>query len=464
MNIILIRSLVAAAGGFSGFLFGLWRRRFREGKYIRKGLVEVLGAAVAGSLLDWLGPPAQLVMAFAAGLAWSLLCQQFRAWLTAGIERDLTALQRWWPKYSQHQGDTLQADRRLAVSWPATFWSKVFHRVGLSDLSDARLAAYERYRAKLAWDILPSDRFRRRRTNPKRPPWWRTRRGLPFAGIALAGTLAYVLVLVSNPNYPHLRYEHLIQLLVILLLFLLCPDPRVDENKEPDETEAARCFARQWYAFQASWVLLYGLFFLGATFPAGPPLGFPPAPPGRRAPVWELATHFASNLNTYFLVMCFLILHDPPTISSRRRPLAARVWALGLALVAALTAAEACCHFLDGEHSNVWIDRINWVAGFAGGVALALLVGRLESDFIKPPIWLIAALYFYSVIQGAHGTFRTTVRMERLLLSLALPLKCLLLMLVAWFLESDRLLSYMRAVRGLQMEEELPDGAPGKPG
>src|SRR5207237_206054 len=51
VDAVLTGSLSAAAGGLSSFLVGLVRRRLRNDKHLRKALVEVAGAALAGAFL-----------------------------------------------------------------------------------------------------------------------------------------------------------------------------------------------------------------------------------------------------------------------------------------------------------------------------------------------------------------------------------------------------------------------------
>jgi hypothetical protein len=461
VNDLFIWSLAAAVGGLCGFLLGLRYGSFKQDRYLRKGLLEILGAGLTGSLLALPALVLQIPTAFVAGLAWSFLCQRLRNLLTTRIVDALTPLRKWWLEYCHKPGDTPDAERQLAVAWPTIFWSQILHGVGLTNLSNGQLTAYEKYRAELAYRIECSDTSRRRQARPSQQPSWLWNRGLLLVSIALVGTTVYVLVLTSKADYSHLDYEHLIQALVIFLLFLASPDPVIDEYRNPDEADAAKSFCRYWRAFQASWVLLYVVFFLGAIIPATRPGGSGEVPAADRDPGWEVATHFAYNVNTYLLVMCFLVLHDPPYISSKHTPTVTRARLIGPAAVIAFTAAEAWCYAHDRAGAIVWI---NWLTGFAGGVALALVVGRLESKLINTPILLIVALYFYAVIQGAMGSFRGAEDVKHTLLSLALPLKCLLLVCVAWFTDSGKLFSYMTDVRILQSPAEDTVNAPGKTG
>jgi hypothetical protein len=90
---------------------------------------------------------------------------------------------------------------------------------------------------------------------------------------------------------------------------------------------------------------------------------------------------------------------------------------------------------------------------------LALLVGRLESKYIDPPVWLITALYSYAVIQGALGAFGvgeadgSSMGLQAVMLYCGFALKCLLFLFVAWVMESGLLLSYMRSVREVNRQQ-----------
>src|SRR5207244_6329445 len=180
-------------------------------------------------------------------------------------------------------------------------------------------------------------------------------------------------------------------------------------------------------------------------------LGLFTLPTDRHSPVWEIVTNLVNNVNTFFVVVCLFALYDPPSMSSREGPINKWGRTCGMAVVFMLTAAETMCYMFGWVRHIVWFK---WISGFGGGVGLAMLAGRLGSKYIGPPVWLIPLLYFYSVIQGAMGGFGASEDLERVMLFLALALKCLLLIFVAWVLESQKLLDYMFEVRKLTLRQE----------
>jgi hypothetical protein len=434
MDDILTRSLSGSVGGLVSLIVGLSCRRFRNDKYLRKALVEILGAALAGAFLPLSSLPLQIVVPFLTGLAWSQICQWRRDWLTQRVEQTVTSLGVWL-KADRNPAETSEANRKLAVQWPPVLWGKALHGVGLSNLSDEQIAAYETYRAQVAWGAHFS-RMPKKDGSYQRH-WWITERAWPLITIIAAGTGAYAAAGIGAYFFGltfALNFTPLVQALVILLLFLRIPDPLVDACKSPDETEAAMHFYRYWCAAQASWVFFYLIRFGMAMMPD-------------RA--WEIPNLFLDNLNSYFIFMCFFVLHDPPFLSSRDEPLSTRAPAIGMVVVVALTVAQTLCYLSGWERH---IDYFYWICGCAGGVGLALLVGHLGSRFFDPmaPVWVIALLYFYVVIQGALGVPGLAEQLNQFSLFLALVLKFLLLLYVTWLLESDLLLSYMIHVRSYQ--------------
>jgi hypothetical protein len=103
---------------------------------------------------------------------------------------------------------------------------------------------------------------------------------------------------------------------------------------------------------------------------------------------------------------------------------------------------------------------LNLASGIAGGIAMALYVGRLQSKFLGPSPRLVIALYSYTAIQSLFVFLvegpeamvvsinaATVTSVAVILINVALILKCLLYLYMAWLFQSGRLLFYFVRVR-----------------
>jgi hypothetical protein len=88
------------------------------------------------------------------------------------------------------------------------------------------------------------------------------------------------------------------------------------------------------------------------------------------------------------------------------------------------------------------------VSGMANGVALALLVGRVDSKFIDSPRAVVAVLYLYAIIQPLWP-FLGAEPYRAILSTMALLLKVLLFLFVTFTVESGLLTWYFVQVRRL---------------
>ena len=86
-------------------------------------------------------------------------------------------------------------------------------------------------------------------------------------------------------------------------------------------------------------------------------------------------------------------------------------------------------------------------SGVAGAIAMALLVGRLQSKFLGPRLWLLIALYSYTAIQPLFLYLEKNDIWAVVLIDFALILKCLLYLYTAWLFQSGDLLFYFARVR-----------------
>lgn len=88
------------------------------------------------------------------------------------------------------------------------------------------------------------------------------------------------------------------------------------------------------------------------------------------------------------------------------------------------------------------------LSGVLGGIFMALLFGRLQSQFLKPPFLLVFSLFSYAVIQSLFPFLEREKVLIIILVNLALFLKCLLSLYHNWMFESERLLFYLMETKG----------------
>jgi tetratricopeptide (TPR) repeat protein len=112
------------------------------------------------------------------------------------------------------------------------------------------------------------------------------------------------------------------------------------------------------------------------------------------------------------------------------------------------------------------------ISGLAGGVTLALFVGRVQSKFLGPSTWLPIALYFYVALQSLYIAIAQTRTSGALIIECALILKCLLFLYITWLFKSGRFLFYFVRVKTiyeganphwktffLNLDRTLPEGS-----
>jgi len=87
------------------------------------------------------------------------------------------------------------------------------------------------------------------------------------------------------------------------------------------------------------------------------------------------------------------------------------------------------------------------LTGIASGVFMALYVGRLQSKFIGPHMWVVYLLYSYTAIQPLVLYLKDNPEWAWIILDATLFLKCLLYLYMAWLFESGLLLFYFARIK-----------------
>lgn len=153
-----------------------------------------------------------------------------------------------------------------------------------------------------------------------------------------------------------------------------------------------------------------------------------------------------NNWNTGMLFLCFYVLNKQMKDESEKRNLVDTPF-IGFAffLLIVLTVFE----FMSVANiSKSFIPKgASLASGIAGAIAMALLVGRLQSKFLGPRLWLLIALYSYTAIQPLFLYLEKNDVWAVVLIDFALILKCLLYLYTAWLFQSGYLLFYFARVR-----------------
>jgi hypothetical protein len=159
-----------------------------------------------------------------------------------------------------------------------------------------------------------------------------------------------------------------------------------------------------------------------------------------------------NNVQTLVLVLCFYVLVRSPRPRTEAPPLDPLPLGTALVILLFITQAGISWQYPLSPHLE-WFSRIS---GFAAGVGIALLVGRLESRAIGAPIWTIVALYLYAIIQVDWPDLEGQRLMLAILPGAALMLKTLFFFFMCWLMRSGVLQFYFERTR-TEMEYVGPE-------
>lgn len=235
---------------------------------------------------------------------------------------------------------------------------------------------------------------------------------------------------------------------------------KIDDDSQYIAEKALGRYTIYWRIIWATWACLY--FFLAVGFFR---LGYR---------YWEhfvnIFTTLFNNLNTVVLILCYNILNQSVELKPGKRDISDAPWIwTGIACVVAYFVIEMLTFGLvSTERSEVPLYGLSLVSGIAGGIGMALYVGRLQSKFLGPSPWLVIALYSYMAIQSlfiflvgfpkGRQLFAepTETLIAVILINIALILKCLLYLYMARLFQSGDLLFYFVKVRDtyLNVDEE----------
>jgi DNA-binding winged helix-turn-helix (wHTH) protein len=258
-------------------------------------------------------------------------------------------------------------------------------------------------------------------------------------------------------------YVSLPQILLVFLAAVYVPrgpnrlSEQIDEDPRHIAEEALKRYRLYWRLIWVTWCALY-LSLLAMT-------------PEKKE--WEeVITVTINNANTAILFLCYNILNQPVVIKKGKHEIDDASWiGGGIILVGIYLFAEYVVMTVVpdiNDQRQVTQYGLSLISGIAGGVGMALLVGRLQSKFLGPSRSLVIALYSYTAIQSLFIFLvgfpkgkelfdqPTELRIGVLLITTALMLKCLLYLYMARLFKSGDLLFYFVKVRQtyLNVDEE----------
>lgn len=154
-----------------------------------------------------------------------------------------------------------------------------------------------------------------------------------------------------------------------------------------------------------------------------------------------------NNWNTGMLFLCFYVLNKQMKDESERRNFADTPF-IGFAFFLLIVLTTVFEFMSVANISKSFIPKgASLASGIAGAIAMALLVGRLQSKFLGPRLWLLIVLYSYTAIQPLFLYLEKNDIWAVVLIDFALILKCLLYLYTAWLFQSGDLLFYFARVR-----------------
>lgn len=235
---------------------------------------------------------------------------------------------------------------------------------------------------------------------------------------------------------------------------------------KPEEWKDAKAGAKAalahytvyWRLLLGSWFFIYLLLFLTLYLESKA---------GQQELLYALniALTAFNNCNSLMISLCFIILNNPTAYRSeeeqrKHKSRLRKITLWGAAAILLFALVESLFLFVfqtswpDSVKDNPIIIRADMVSGIVGGITLAIYIGRVQTRFLGPSLWVSLAFYLYAVIQPLFVFIKDLVRGE-LIIETALILKALLYLYVAWLFQSGRLLFYFARVRAIFERADL---------
>jgi hypothetical protein len=199
----------------------------------------------------------------------------------------------------------------------------------------------------------------------------------------------------------------LANLVVLLLIVLLTTavKPIVDEAKYPKSSRLVLHFRNLWIIFWLAFLVLY--FYRSVVGIAYPPVD---VMKDFDAYLWRnLVDNFLGNVAVLFLFLCYAVLAG--------YSLSTYVVGAALVLIVVSVLEGVGIHLTAAVAPKLRMLSLSLWQMLLATLActiFALLIGRLESKVIKPPLWIIFALYFYGALQPVSEALGATKQLALL--------------------------------------------------
>ena len=233
---------------------------------------------------------------------------------------------------------------------------------------------------------------------------------------------------------PVLSILHLVHAAIAALLLAIQFTPflrpqAIAEQAHPIARKCLAQFIAGWRWAWVTWLMLYCWLWLNASA-AGRP---------------DVVADILNCLTSFPLFWCFLVLDKPsvavpgdPERNASFRKAVCTIWGIG-AGVAVLAVAGRLHLWGLNEFGLVFM-------GIYDGLAIAFLVGRFDSHWMKVPRWMLAPLYGYALIQMIYVFFfKLPPAWQVYTYLVALLFKVCLFLVVTHLLHAGNLRRYLEA-------------------
>lgn len=231
------------------------------------------------------------------------------------------------------------------------------------------------------------------------------------------------------PSILHLVHAAIAGLLLAVQFTPFFQPRAIDAREHPIARQCLSQFMAGWRWAWAAWLALYAWLWVFATSGGNP------------YPIADVL----NCLTSFPLFWCFFVL-DKPSVAVPRDPERNAAFRKAIGVVWGIGAGVAVLACAGRLH--VWgLNEFGLVfMGIYDGLAIAFLVGRFDSHWMKVPRWMLAPLYGYALIQMIYVFFfNLPPEWQVYTYLVALLFKVCLFLVVAHMLHAGNLSLYLEA-------------------